>query len=170
VHGLAGAREVERLQIAQPAVDGAEVIERSAAAEVVSLHQRDRESPLCAVVGDRQAADTAADDENVEGSCCEPVEVALHGRELAAPAILLSAWQPSTKCAPTGSGTFTISRSRTIPWAPAASSRISISIISKNCITCCGWSTSTAIGARPCSKSGVARGSTWRGLPKAARW
>src|SRR5262245_28709085 len=82
VHRLARAREVERLQIAQPAVDGAEVVERSAAAEVVPLDERDRETPLGGVVGDRQAADTAADDENVEGSCCEPVEIALHGREL----------------------------------------------------------------------------------------
>ncbi len=65
-----------------------------------------------------------------------------------APAILLSAWRPSTKCARTGNGTSTISRSPGIRSDRAGSSTISISIISRNCITCCGWSTSTGTVAK----------------------
>src|SRR5262245_44452808 len=107
------------------------MVERGAAAEIVALDQGDGEAALRRVVGDRQPVNAAADDEDVVGACGQPVEVAMHEGELAAPAILLSAWRPSTKCAPTGSGTSTISRSPGIRSDRAGSSRISISIISK---------------------------------------
>ena len=77
-HRLARAREVERLQVAQPAVDRAQVVERGAAAEVVALDERDRQAALRRVVGDRQAVDAAADDEHVEGAAGQAVEVADH--------------------------------------------------------------------------------------------
>ena len=57
------------LQIAQPAVNRAQMIERRAAAEVVALDQRHRQAALRRVVRDRQAVDPAADDEHVEGRC-----------------------------------------------------------------------------------------------------
>ena len=53
--------------------------------------------------------------------------------------------------------------------ARAGSSTISISIISRSSITCCGSSTSTAIAAARCSRSAAAPASIWRGSPRAAR-
>ena len=59
-------RDVERLEIAQPAVDRPEMIEGAAAAEIGALDERDGEAALRRVVRDRQAVDAAADDEHVE--------------------------------------------------------------------------------------------------------
>ena len=76
---LAGARKIELLQIAQAAVDGAQMVERGAAAEIVALDQRHRETALRRIVGDRQPADPAADDEHVECGGGEPIEITNHG-------------------------------------------------------------------------------------------
>ena len=43
---LAGAGEVERLQITNTAMNGAQMIERSTAAKVLPLDERDRKTPL----------------------------------------------------------------------------------------------------------------------------
>src|SRR5262245_60588851 len=126
VDRLARARQVERLQIPEAAVDGPEMVERRAAAKVVPLDQRDRQAPLRRIVGDRQPVNAATDDEDVEGPCSQSIEVALHEGELAAPAILLSAWRPSTKCGPIGSGTSTISRSPGTRSVQAGFARVSL--------------------------------------------
>jgi len=73
---FSGTSEVEGLQIPQPAVDGPQVVERGSAAEVVALHQRNRQAALRRVVRDRQPVDAAADDEHVEGCVSESVELA----------------------------------------------------------------------------------------------
>jgi hypothetical protein len=64
---LARAADVQRLQVAQPAVNRAQMVERRAAAEVVLLDQGDRQPALRRVVGDRQPVNAAADHEHVEG-------------------------------------------------------------------------------------------------------
>ena len=75
---FARAADVERLQIAEAAVDRPQVIERRAAAEVVGLDEGRRQAPLRRVVGDREAVDAAADDEHVEGPRGELVDVTKH--------------------------------------------------------------------------------------------
>src|ERR1051326_6301418 len=65
-HRFARAAQIERLQVAQPAVDRTEVVERSAAAEILALDEGDRESALRRVVRDREAVNAAADDQDVE--------------------------------------------------------------------------------------------------------
>ena len=75
---FARARQVERLQIAQPAVNRAEMIERRPAAEIGAIDERHREPALGGVVGDGEAVDAAADDEDVERTADELVQVTLH--------------------------------------------------------------------------------------------
>ena len=76
---LAGTRQVQLLQVAQAAVDRAQVIERGAAAEIVALDQRHRQTALRRIVGDRQSADPAPDDEDVEGGRGQAIEISNHG-------------------------------------------------------------------------------------------
>ena len=80
---LARAGDVERLEIAQPAVDRPQVVERAAASEVGALDQRDRQPPCGSVGRDRQPVNAAAHDEHVVGSRGESVDVALHAGGLA---------------------------------------------------------------------------------------
>ena len=68
----------EGLQVTQPAVNGAQMIERGAAAEVAALDERDCEAALRAVTRDGQTMDAAADDEDVERLSGEPIEIASH--------------------------------------------------------------------------------------------
>ena len=75
---LARAPDIQRLQIAQPPVNRAQMVERRAAAEVVPLDERDRQTSLRRVKRDRQPIDAAADDEHVEGAAGEGVEIARH--------------------------------------------------------------------------------------------
>ncbi len=77
-HRLARALHIERLQIAQAAVNGAEVIERRAAPEILAFDQRDREAALRRVVGNREAIDAPAHDEHVEGAAGQAIEVTVH--------------------------------------------------------------------------------------------
>ena len=67
---------IERLQIAQAAVNRPQMVEGRSAAEIVALDERDRQAALRRVVGDRQPVDAAADDEHVEGAAGEAIEVA----------------------------------------------------------------------------------------------
>ena len=77
---FARARDVERLKIAQAAMDRSEVIEGGAAAEIGALDECDGQAALRGVVGDRQAVDAAADDEHIKRTTGELVEVTLHCR------------------------------------------------------------------------------------------
>src|SRR5262249_58593049 len=77
-HGWGGAGAGGRLQVAQPAVNRPQMVERRSAAEVVPLDERHREAALRRVIGDRQTIDAAADDEHVEGAAGELIEVASH--------------------------------------------------------------------------------------------
>ncbi len=70
-HRFTRARDVERLKVAQAAVDRPEVVERGAAAEIGAFDERDGQAALGGVVRDRQAVDAAADDEHVEGTAGE---------------------------------------------------------------------------------------------------
>ena len=78
-HRFTRARDVERLKVAQAAVDRSEVVERGAAAEIGAFDQRDGQAALGGVVRDRQAVDAAADDEHVKGTAGERVDVANQG-------------------------------------------------------------------------------------------
>jgi hypothetical protein len=75
---LAHPLEIGRLQIAQPAVDGLEMIERGSGAEVAAIDQRDGLSTLRGVVGDRQAVYPAAHHEHVEFAFGQPREISNH--------------------------------------------------------------------------------------------
>ena len=77
-HRLARAPDVERLQVSQPAVNRAQVIERRAAPEVVAFDERHAEAALRRVLRDREPVDPAADDEHVEGAVLQAVEIAAH--------------------------------------------------------------------------------------------
>ena len=77
-HRLARAPDVERLQIPETAVDRPEMIEGGAGAEIVALDERHRQAALRRVVRDRQAVDAAADDEDVERTRGEAIEIADH--------------------------------------------------------------------------------------------
>ena len=79
-HRFPRAAHIECLQVPQPAVDRAEMVERRAAAEIVALDERDREPALRRVVRDRQPINAAADDQHVEGAGREPIEIARHCR------------------------------------------------------------------------------------------
>src|ERR1700687_6049003 len=70
---FASATDVQGLQIAQPAVNGAQMVERGAASEVFALDECDREAALRAVIRDGQTVDAAADDEDVERLSGEPI-------------------------------------------------------------------------------------------------
>ncbi len=72
---LAHAAKIGRLQVAQPAVDGLEMIERRGGAEIAAIDQRDRQPALRGVVGDRQAVDAAAHHEHVEFAFGEAREI-----------------------------------------------------------------------------------------------
>ena len=65
---LAEPTQVGVLQIAKAAVQGAMVIERGTAAEVVPLDQRDMETARRGVPCRHQAADAATDHQQVEGA------------------------------------------------------------------------------------------------------
>jgi hypothetical protein len=82
---LARAAEVERLEVAQPAVNRAQVVERRAAAEVVALDQRDRQAAQRGVVGDCQTVNAAAHDQDVEGAGGQLVQIARHACHLSGP-------------------------------------------------------------------------------------
>src|SRR5262245_20023917 len=75
---LARHRNVERLQIPEPAVDRAEMVEGGAASEVVALDERHRQAALGCVAGDRETVDAAAHDENVERGMREAIDIAVH--------------------------------------------------------------------------------------------
>ena len=75
---FAGARDIERLQIADAAVDRPQMVERRSAAEIVLLDQGDRQAALRRVVGDGQPIDPSANDQQVEGAASEGVEIADH--------------------------------------------------------------------------------------------
>ncbi len=162
-HRFARASDVQVLQVAEPAVNGAQVVEGAAAAEIVALDERHRSAALRRVVRDRQAVDAAADDEHVERALGEPVRIAKHV------GLYYPAWRRSTKFARTGNSTSTISKSPGTRSDRAGSSTIWISITSRSCIICCASSTSTDTAAAGFSRWAAAPASIWRGLPAAAR-
>jgi len=59
-------------------VDGPEVIEGVGAAEVAALDQHDRQPALRCVRRDRQAVNTATDDEQIERAGAEPLRIPNH--------------------------------------------------------------------------------------------
>jgi hypothetical protein len=77
-HRFACASDVQVLQVAESAVNGAQVVEGTAAAEIIALDERHRGAALRGVVRDRQAVDAAADDEHVERALGEPVRISKH--------------------------------------------------------------------------------------------
>ena len=77
-HRFARPAKVERLQVAEPTVNGAEVIERGAAAEIVLLDERHRQTPLRGVIRNRQAVNAATDHEHIEGVAGQRIEIADH--------------------------------------------------------------------------------------------
>ena len=70
--------EVERLQRAQAAVQGLQVVERGAAAEVAAIDQGHGEAAVDGVPGDGRAVDSGADDQHVEPGVRQSPEVAHH--------------------------------------------------------------------------------------------
>ena len=82
---LAQPKDVEPLQVAQPAVDRLQAVPGSAGAEVLALHQRDREPALRGVPRHGGAVDAAPDDDDVPFPRCERREIALHARPAASP-------------------------------------------------------------------------------------
>src|SRR5262249_1979565 len=79
--------EVKPLQVPEPSMDGAQVIERGAAPEVFALDQRDGEPTLRGVAGDGEAVNAPSDDEDVERRTGERVDVSLHRGERSGEAI-----------------------------------------------------------------------------------
>jgi hypothetical protein len=60
------ALEVEELQVAQPAVDGAQVVERRAAAEIVALDQQHALPARSALQREQDPVDPAADHHRIK--------------------------------------------------------------------------------------------------------
>ena len=119
---LAHPGDVGGLQIAQPAVDGLEMIEGGRGAEVAALDQRHRQPALRGVVRGREAIDAAADDEQVEFGGGQAREISIHARisysRRRCRSVHLHA-PPSAPSASTGKRTSTISKSRGIrPGSP----------------------------------------------------
>jgi len=73
---LARPPQIEPLQRAQAAVNGPLMIEGGAGSEVVALDERRAKAALRGVVCDGQAGDAPADDEQIEETAGEPIEVA----------------------------------------------------------------------------------------------
>ncbi len=59
-----------------------EVIEGSTAAEVATLDQGHRQTPVGRVTRNDEPADAAANDEHVEGAAGQPIEIAAHARAI----------------------------------------------------------------------------------------
>ena len=76
---LARPGQIKALQIAQAAVDGPQMIERGAAAEIVALDERHRQTALRCIVRNRQPVNPAADDQHVERRSGQTIEVTHHG-------------------------------------------------------------------------------------------
>ena len=157
-----------------------QMVEGGGAAEIAALDERHRQPTLRRVGRDRQAVNTATDDEQIEGASAEPPNVSDHrssherpspssprAREpvspeprapspqprAPSPEIVYGPCPPPPRSGNTGKRTSTISKSRSIRSARAGSSRISISITSRSCITCCVWWTSMPTAGAGCSRS-----------------
>ncbi len=72
---LAHAADIGRLQVSQAAVNGLEMIERCRGAEIAAIDQRNGQTALRRVVGDRQTVDAAAHHEHVEFAFGEAREI-----------------------------------------------------------------------------------------------
>jgi hypothetical protein len=76
---LARLRQMPGLEGTEPAMDGALVIERQPAAEVVAFDERDAEAAACSVIGDEQPVDTSANDQHVDARADPARDLAFHG-------------------------------------------------------------------------------------------
>ena len=80
-HGFSKTRQIAGLQVPQSAVQGPMMVERRAAAEILSLDERDVEATRGRVPRGHQAVDAATDHEYVEAARNESVEIANHANE-----------------------------------------------------------------------------------------
>jgi len=80
--------EVELLQIAQTAVKSAVVMKGRAAPEVVTIDQRDVQAARGRVPGGHQAADPAANHQDVESARRQRIEISDHAEERQKPPAL----------------------------------------------------------------------------------
>ena len=84
--GLAHTGEIQMLQIAQTAMQGAQTVARSTRSEITPLDQRNAQAQACCLPGGASTVDAAADHQDVEGFARQRRQIAVHAAFSASPA------------------------------------------------------------------------------------